>query len=205
MPNYSSKELLQQLEADVRRGIERVQSFQDLPVDALETPPATGGWSVAHVFAHLNFYAGFYTEAIEKAMEASNRSPRERFKSGWLGNYFTRIIGPAPEDGELAQKMTSPKNADPKMIPVATAKEEITTFLQHQNRILFLLHQARNADLGRIRVPTSLSNWVQLKLGDTFRFVIAHQQRHFQQIERILEGRKTEVIQDRKSEVGSRR
>jgi len=40
--------------------------------------------------------------------------------------------------------------------------------------------------LNTIRVPLSISKLVTLKLGDTFRFLIAHEQRHFIQARNSL-------------------
>ena len=69
---------------------------------------------------------------------------------------------------------------------VPTAAEAAKQFLAHQEELLRLVQAAGRADLGRVRVPISLTPLIRLKLGDTFRFVIAHQQRHFQQIARGL-------------------
>jgi hypothetical protein len=152
----------------------------------LATQPTDGGWSPVEVLQHLNFYADFYTQAMETAMERSTQPAAERYHPGWFGSYFVRVIGPAGEDGQLPMKMTTPANARPENLPPATSDLAVETFLQHQNRLLYLLHQARNKHLGKVRVPTSLSTMLRLKLGDTFRFVIAHQERHFQQIQRAL-------------------
>ena len=40
--------------------------------------------------------------------------------------------------------------------------------------------------MGKIRISISISRFVKLKLGDTFRFLIAHEQRHFVQVARTL-------------------
>ncbi|MEY4902729.1 MAG: hypothetical protein RLZZ292_544, partial [Bacteroidota bacterium] len=40
---------------------------------------------------------------------------------------------------------------------------------------------AQHASLGKVRVPVSITRFLKLKLGDTLRFVIYHNERHVQQ------------------------
>jgi hypothetical protein len=182
-PTFSSEALLGQLEADLREGIAFIQG---LTPEALDRRPDTGGWNGTEILAHLNFYASFYTQAIAKAMAVPVRTAKPNFKAGWLGQYFVSMIGPAPEGQALARKISSPKNSRPAALEVPTAAEAVKQFLAHQEELLRLVQAAGRADLGRVRVPISLTPLIRLKLGDTFRFVIAHQQRHFQQIARGL-------------------
>jgi hypothetical protein len=184
MPVFNRKELLQDLEASVRRGIDVIAQLRISGDARLSAPGANNSWSIAQHLHHLNFYAAFYTEAIEHCVEQASSSPKEVFKSGWLGNYFTNIIGPAAEEQPLKVKMKSPANAIPPASSELNVEAELETFLGFQHRLLYLLQRARQVDLGAHRVPTSLSKLVRLKLGDSFRFVIAHQERHFQHIER---------------------
>ena len=51
-------------------------------------------------------------------------------------------------------------------------------FAQHQNKLLQLLEVSKRRDLNSIHVPISISRFIKFKLGDTFRFLIAHEQRH---------------------------
>ena len=184
MPVFNRKELLQDLEATVRRGIDLVTALRASGDARLSAPGAEDSWSVVQHLYHLNFYATFYTAALERCLDGTKSSAKETFHSGWLGNYFTNIIGPAEEEQPLKVKMKSPANAVPPHSSELEVDAEIEAFLAFQNRMLYLLQRARQVDLGAYRVPTSLSKWVSLKLGDSFRFVIAHQERHFQHMER---------------------
>lgn len=46
---------------------------------------------------------------------------------------------------------------------------------------------ARNKDLGKIKTSISISKWIKLKLGDTFRVIIYHNERHIVQANKIAE------------------
>ncbi|MBL7728100.1 MAG: DinB family protein, partial [Dinghuibacter sp.] len=142
-----------------------------------------GKWSTAQVLEHLNIYARYYITAIEQQLHGHNTTPQKTFTPGWLGNYFTRIMQP-PTNNSGFKKMRSPKNAVPSIQP--DGKQMLSEFLQHQHHLLNILNIAAQANLGRLRIPTSLSKFVTLKLGDTFRFFIAHEQRHWVQIENNL-------------------
>ena len=85
----------------------------------------------------------------------------------------------------IAKKMKAPKNATPVAVP--NSQEELDEFISHQHQLLNILSIAKNVDLNKTRVPTSLSSLIKLKLGDTFRFFIAHEQRHAVQVNNILE------------------
>jgi hypothetical protein len=139
---------------------------------------------VAQVIEHLNVYCRHYVPAIEHKLKDHRSQPAPHFNTGWLGGYFTKLMQPG-ENGTLAMKMSAPRNARPSAQP--DALPTLQEFLSYQQRLLLLLELAKSANLGGIRIPTSLSSIITLKLGDTFRFFIAHQQRHMLQAERALE------------------
>ena len=58
-------------------------------------------------------------------------------------------------------------------------------FIAQQNTLLDLLHQAKNVSLNKVKIETSLSSLIKIKLGDTFQFFINHIIRHLKQIEKI--------------------
>lgn len=180
---YNSLVLLESLQADVKQIILQANKLETLSADILQRQPAADKWSVAQVLEHLNIYARYYSNAIEDKLHLNQSGPNAEFHPGWLGNYFTKIMKPR-DDKSIPQKMKAPKNAIPAPQPDAAAM--LREFINHQHHLLNLLAIAKTANLDYIRIPTSLSKLIRLKLGDTFRFLIAHEQRHFIQIENIL-------------------
>jgi len=145
--------------------------------EVLVHQPAPDKWSVAQVIAHLNSYGRYYLPAIEAAMKQQHHASDE-YKPGWLGDYFTKLMMPG------TKKMKSPKDHSPQ--PIVKSKPVIDEFLLQQQWLLELLEKAKRTDIGKIRVPISIAKFIRLKLGDTFRFLMAHEQRHFVQIKHIL-------------------
>jgi hypothetical protein len=181
MPTFQTKILINSLQQDVRNTLVGMEHLLHLPDDVLLQQPQPGMWSIAQVLEHLNGYNRYYLTEIEKALQVTTVSANTVFKSGWIGNYFTNLMLPK-ENGTLAKKMSSPKEYN--FPPDLDAGRVVQEFIEGQQKLLVLLDKARNVDMGSIRVPISISKWIKLKLGDTFRFLIAHQLRHFIQIER---------------------
>lgn len=183
MKKINSHSLLDQLQSDVREIILQATALGQKDRHLLEQQPSNDKWSVAQVLEHLNFYSSFYIPAIEKKLHLHQSVSQTQFSPGWLGNYFTKLMKPSAGN-RIVKKMKSPQNALPSAQP--DAGKMLEEFLQHQHQLLNLLQIAKSASLDTIRIPTSLSKLIQLKLGDTFRFFIAHEQRHFVQIRNIL-------------------
>jgi hypothetical protein len=62
----------------------------------------------------------------------------------------------------------------------------IDEFIRQQEEMRSLLNRARNISLVKARVPLTLTKYVRLRLGDTFRFLINHIERHVLQAQRAL-------------------
>jgi hypothetical protein len=120
-------------------------------------------------------YSRYYLPAIEKAMVHIPKEVNAWFVPGFFGNYFTKMMMPK-NVYEIKNKMKTPKAYRPgRGVNVEGVFKE---FFDHQNKLLQLLETARKRNLEQVRVPISISKLIRLKLGDTFRFLIAHEQRH---------------------------
>ncbi|WP_244893078.1 hypothetical protein [Elizabethkingia ursingii] len=75
--------------------------------------------------------------------------------------------------------MKSPKN----MNPLGSKLDSfiLDTFLQQLHQTLILLEESKAVSLNKTKVSISISKHLKLKLGDTFRFFIYHNERHLQQ------------------------
>lgn len=136
-------------------------------------------WTVLECIEHLNIYGNYYLPEIEKSIQQAN--PKDKiFKSGLLGNYFVSIIKP---NGKL-NKFKTPKLYDP--LGANLDLSTVDTFITHQYKLIHLLNNARNVSLVKTKNSISISKYIKLRLGDTFRFVCYHNQRHLDQVENII-------------------
>jgi len=183
MPKFKSFDLLESLQNDVRQIILAANYLKSTDPGILLQAPAPGKWSIIEVLEHLNSYGRYYLLAMERSMN-TNKEAVACFRPGWFGNYFTKLMKPG-ENGSIANKMQSPKEHRPSKY--LDAFPVLNTFLEQQHYLLDLLELAKSKNIGAIRTPISISRFIKLKLGDTFRFFIAHEQRHFVQINNAIE------------------
>lgn len=182
MKKYRSTELLDQLRSDVLSLISTAESLRNEDSSHLLEQPVPGKWSVAQVLEHLNSYGYYYLPAIERSLQ-QDKPAIDYFKPGWLGDKFTKMMQPTAQ-GKVKNKMKAPKGHRP--APALDHKAVLQEFITQQHTLLSLLDAAKAKNIGSIRTPVSLTRFIKLKVGDTFRFLIAHEQRHFVQIRNTL-------------------
>jgi hypothetical protein len=190
MPFFPSHELLSGLRRDTEELI-RIADRELVPLgpERLLWQPAPGKWSVAQCLEHLNRYGLHYLPAMQIRIDdalARGSRPEPTFRAGWLGDFFVRTVQPRHTGSSRANlKYPAPKAYDPNRTGTTTA-EALPTFLRQQQTTLQLLERARRVNLEAIRVPVSITSIIQLRLGDCFRFVIMHNQRHVQQAVKVV-------------------
>lgn len=170
---------LARLENQVDAQCERtIQHFQALSEAQLTSAPTEGGWSVADCLWHLNSYSEYYLPAIRKAIQQAGNDRFTTFSPSWFGAWFTKMMQPGKGRFKAMTKHRPPAHL--------SGAEEVARFLQHQEELLDLLRQSDRLNLNTIKVPISIAAWFKLPLGDVFEFLIAHQERHLQQAERVI-------------------
>ena len=182
MQKQSSHQLIKVLQAQVNQSLNlAISIWQLIPHTQFAQKPAAQSWSANECVQHLNSYGRYYLPAIGNAIEKAKKDPQNAagfFTPGWLGNYFTKIMQPAI-NGQRTKKMKSPKDHFPTAI--VESHLIIAEFIDQQEKLLQLLEEAGQVNLEAVRVPISISKLIKLKLGDTFNFLVAHQNRHLLQ------------------------
>jgi hypothetical protein len=175
MAKFKSEELLNDLAQDVGRVKEAAQFFTSADKNKMAYCPEKGRWSVVQAIEHLNAYNRHYLPLIEKELALITYDTNAWFTSGTWGERFTKMMKPT-NVYEIKNKMkTSKKMSFPNSLHVETVLNE---FLAGQDKLLSLLEQAKGKDLAKIHIPITFTKLIKLRLGDTFRFLVAHEQRH---------------------------
>lgn len=174
--------LIENLKKDVEVLLLCIESFR-AEKEALLAQPVPGQWSIVQILEHLNSYGRYYLPAIDRALSTSTSKREAWFNSGFWGNYFTNMLRPK-NVFEIKNKMKAPKDHIPDNN--LNADKVLQEFVDQQHRLLQLLDHAKTKSMNSIRVPISISKLIKLRLGDTFRFFIAHEQRHFVQARNTL-------------------
>jgi hypothetical protein len=188
MSTYNTAALIEDLQQQTETFLqEAISRWQVTDAALLGKQPAAGAWSAAQCLAHLNSYGDYYLPEIKKAIQLAQQkkyTAQPQFSSGWLGAYFTKLMLPDAQ-GRAKKKMQSPKDHRP--LPDVDAHEAVSTFIMQQEILLQLLEQARNINIGAIRIPISVARFIRLKLGDVLLFIVAHNQRHVAQAKRAMQ------------------
>ncbi len=154
--------------------------------------PDKGRWSVVQVLEHLNAYNRHYLPLIEKELSVVTHDNDVWFNSGLWGEKFIKMMKPS-NVYEITNKMkTSKKMSFPNSLNVDAVMKE---FVAGQEKLLQFLQLAKGKDLAKVHIPITLTKLIKLRLGDTFRFLIAHEQRHLIQARNTI--RETGVETDK--------
>ena len=175
--------LLNELSQRTAASSQAAEQFQALSPEQLNLKKEATSWSILECIAHLNLYGDFYLPRLAQIIaQAAPATEQTEFKTGWLGNYFANMM--LVKGGKISNKMKTFKDKNP--INSKLGAEQLSKFLIQQVKLADLLVKAANLDLNRNRCPTTLSRFIRLKLGDTFRFFVYHIERHILQASNVL-------------------
>lgn len=178
---FQTKTLLQDLSARTQKNLATAQAWLALPLKQLQYKPDANTWSVLECIEHLNLYGDFYLPVIKTQMDKSKHQGfTPVFKSSWLGNYFAQTLLPKEKLNKM--KTFADKDANGSTLD----KSVLEKFVQQQQEMLLLLEQAAQVNLTKITTGITITNWIKIRLGDTFRVVIYHNDRHRVQAENVL-------------------
>lgn len=175
-----AEKLISDLIERTRQNLNSAEQLHALDWEVLNYKSSPDSWSALECLEHLNFYGDFYLPEIDKRIKAARHSEEPVFKSGMLGNYFAKMM--LPGEKMKPMKTMSVSNPNGSQLNKAT----IEKFIQQQKKMLKLLDSARRVSLNRTKASISIAPMLKLKLGDTFRVVIYHNERHIQQAWRAV-------------------
>ncbi len=174
-----SEKLIQTLLEQTRQIIDQAEKLKSYDLNKLTWKENEISWSILECLEHLNLFGNFYLPQIESKIKNSSTKTEIEFNSGILGNYFAKSMLPK----EKLNKMKTFKDKNP--LNANLDKMVIDNFINQQIKLLDLLNKSRNVSLNKVKIQTSISSLIKLKLGDTFQFYINHIIRHLAQIDRI--------------------
>ena len=173
-------DLLWGLKNTAHQHIDFAQQLHTLSDTELNWKTDVESWSVLECLEHLNIYGNFYLPEIEQTMHNAKTTPDSEFRPGLLGDYFAKSMQPKAK----LNKMKTFRKTNP--LGRKLDRKVIDTFIEQQHKMLELLETSKNVNLNKSKTGISITKWIRIKLGDTFRFVIYHNQRHILQAERVL-------------------
>jgi len=181
----ASVELIADLVERTRQNLNEAEALRQMPFDVLNHKPDHNTWSALECFEHLNLYGDFYLPEIRQQIKSRTHQSAAVFKSGLLGNYFAKSM--LPKDKLNKMKTFKDKNPNGSNLSM----EVIDRFIHQQKQMLDLLNDARHVNLHKTKTAISIASFIKLRLGDTFRVVIYHNQRHLVQAQSVIKTAQT--------------
>ncbi|MEZ5172362.1 MAG: DinB family protein [Bacteroidia bacterium] len=184
MKSINKNELISELTEICLSCKEKAIIWKSIPKIKLTASPQEGKWSADQCIEHLNRYFDYYLPEIEKTISSTVETDNKAdFRPGKLGDYFAKSM---KISGVKVNKMKTFKSKNP-AIDLKVRENNLELFIQNIDEIINYLSKSRDKNLERLRTPVSISVLIKLKLGDTFRFVVYHIERHIIQAEKALE------------------
>lgn len=177
---FNTNQLIDELKKYTEHHIAFSRSILELTEETLQFKNNAKSWSVLECLEHLNRYSDFYNPEITKRIHNSDTIFNAEFKSGFLGNKFA--LDMLPKKGMKTMNTFKSKN------PINSnlnKQEVISKFIRQEEELLAILDLAKSKNLTEIKTAITLP-LLKFRLGDTFRFVIYHNERHIIQAQKVL-------------------
>lgn len=179
--NIKTTDLIEDLRKRTETIIQKLNRYKKLSQEVLAWREDPARWNILENIEHLNLYGDYYLPEMERAIKSTKHtSPSSIFKSSWLGNYFAKAMIPTGKNKMNTFKSKNPLNAN-------IGPEVLDIFLQQQQRTLDILAKSERINMTKTKTSTTIGKYVRIRLGDTLRVVIYHNERHITQIEGLLE------------------
>jgi hypothetical protein len=184
MTDFNKKSLLASLHDRTELVRNNLQPFLRLSNEQLNYKIAPDKWSIAEVFEHLNITHRIYLDSINNIITHAPVNTKETFRSNWLGNWAYDKIMPRA-DGTVF-KMRAPKFLHPASSHL-NGTEVLENYMKELDEFDSILELSQYVDIKKIKIPFSFTKLLSLRLGDNLRFIVAHNERHLLQAQKVLQ------------------
>jgi hypothetical protein len=162
--------------------IEAKSIFGQLSPSQLNWKPSPERWSVAQCFDHLITSNQGYFPVIENVLAGKKQTFWESIPvlPGLAGKLLIKSLDPAS-----TRKIKAPKRFEPAQSDISASV--INEFADQQSRLVEKMKATEHLDLERIVITSPALAAVTYSLMDAYRIIVVHEQRHFQQAQRVMD------------------
>lgn len=158
-------------------------AFGSLSAHQLNWKPASESWSVGQCLDHLITSNATYFPTFEAILNGTKKS-----------TFWERVPGLPRFFGKMLLKSVSPGSrrrlkAPAIFQPVASQVDGgiVQRFLDQQGEVIRTMEAAKDLDAAQIILTSPVSSVITYSLLDTYRILVAHEQRHLLQARRVTE------------------
>ncbi len=159
------------------------ERFCGLASHQLNWKPGVDEWSIAQCYEHLVTANTAYFPAFETILSGA---PVDTFwtRLPWYpvfwGKVLVRAFGP-----DARRRLKAPRMFRPSRGSIDEAI--IDRFIDQQHQLIRYMDATKDMDVERIIISSPVTRFVTYSLMDTYRILIAHEQRHIRQATRVLD------------------
>lgn len=166
------------------------KEFTALSDEQLNWQPNERSWSIAQCLAHLNAYYRYYIPVFRgKISNTRFKEPTEFFSSSPLGIAVYRSVK-LGKVKNVKRKLKSTKDYNPLINKSLSLENVLEEYIAHVADFKNVLSEGAAINLRKTKCPLSLRPVVKLNLGDAFIFTAFHNERHVEQMKRVLGAKK---------------
>ena len=157
-------------------------TFGHLTPSQLNWKPSAERWSVAQCFDHLISSNSGYFPIIDNVLAGYKPTLWQRMPvlPGLMGKLLIKAMDPSS-----TRKVKAPKRFQPAQSDISSSI--INDFVDQQKQIVDKMKATEHLDLEKIVITSPAVGIVIYSLMDAYRFIVVHEQRHFQQAKRVTE------------------
>ena len=155
----------------------------DMTTQQMAWNPAPDSWNALEVLDHLNSAAEQYFELIQKTVDrtrARGLVATDSFRPGFLQSRFIQLLEPKPG----SRALPAPGKFRPKSKGEADCGLR-DRFLANTDALQTLLREADGVHLSKVRFASPATPLLRFNIGEAFWLLVAHENRHLLQIQRI--------------------
>ena len=157
-------------------------TFGNLSPSQLNWKPGADRWSVGQCFDHLLMSNKGYFPVIDNVFAGKKRTFWERMPvlPGLAGKLLIKSMEPTS-----TRKVKAPKRFQPAQSDISASV--INAFVEQQGKLIEKMKASEHLDLEGIVITSPVSAAITYSLMDAYRLIVVHEQRHFQQAQRVME------------------
>jgi hypothetical protein len=189
----NSKEFIAQIAEGFEKSIDEVINTVDgVNHQLMNVPEGEKKWSMLQCIKHTSIATGVYVKNLSELLENEKQiTSAGLYNGGWMGKYLEKSNQPK-QDGALKGKLKTFKWMDPDN--QLDRNKVIDEFIVTHQKMIALIKQSEVVNLDRRKIQTAIPI-LKLRLGDAYKFLLAHTKRHVVQLQRI-KGNVTTVLAD---------
>ncbi len=152
--------------------------------DDLRWRPSQYKWNIYEVIEHLNRFGVFYLPKLRNVLDYPKSTKQStHYKSSFIGEFAFKQIRPVNGIVNNKTKSLSKNNPFLRRLDRAVIEEH----KEQQFKILEYSESSTQINLSKNKVPSMVGNWFKFNLGDSLRLLIYHQERHYVQIDELVQ------------------